>query len=65
MFLDESQREIGSHNKREGLIVFPRIGKRRSDSRNSALWFGPRLGRSALVMPDNYDTSYLDAGKTF
>ncbi|CAH1724445.1 cardio acceleratory peptide 2b-like [Aphis gossypii] len=54
----ETQRELRSH-KREGLIPFPRIG-RRSDSRNTALWFGPRLGRSVMV-PENYDTPYLDS----
>ncbi|XP_026806738.1 cardio acceleratory peptide 2b [Rhopalosiphum maidis] len=56
--LYDTQRELRSH-KREGLIPFPRIG-RRSDSRNTALWFGPRLGRS-IVVPENYDTSYLDS----
>lgn len=61
-FLDETRRELRSH-KREGLIPFPRIGKR-SDPRNSALWFGPRLGRSVMV-PDNYEVSYLDAGNMF
>lgn len=61
--LDETQRELRSH-KREGLIPFPRIG-RRSDPRNLGgnLWFGPRLGRSVMV-PDSYETlgPYLDAG---
>ncbi|XP_025205157.1 cardio acceleratory peptide 2b isoform X2 [Melanaphis sacchari] len=57
--LYDTQQELRSH-KREGLIPFPRIG-RRSDSKNTALWFGPRLGRSAVV-PENYDTSYLDSG---
>lgn len=58
---DEFQKEMRS-NKREGLIPFPRIG-RRSESKNSkSLWFGPRLGRSTVMVPDNYETSYLDAG---
>jgi len=60
IILDENQRELNNH-KREGLIPFPRIG-RRSESKNSALWFGPRLGRS-VVVPENYDVSYLDTGK--
>lgn len=62
--LDEVQRELRSHKREAGLIPFPRIG-RRSGSRNPALWFGPRLGRSVIV-PENYDTSYIDAaGKTY
>ncbi|XP_025412676.1 cardio acceleratory peptide 2b [Sipha flava] len=56
--LYETQKELRGH-KREGLIAFPRIG-RRSDSRNTALWFGPRLGRS-VMLPENYDVSYMDS----
>ncbi|XP_060870786.1 cardio acceleratory peptide 2b-like [Metopolophium dirhodum] len=56
--LYDTQRELRSH-KREGLIPFPRIG-RRSESKNTALWFGPRLGRS-IVIPESYDTSYMDS----
>lgn len=48
------------NHKREGLILFPRVG--RSDSKTSALWFGPRLGKS-IRMPENYDEYLQDAGK--
>ncbi|VVC34057.1 Pyrokinin, conserved site [Cinara cedri] len=60
--LYEVQKELRNHKREAGLIPFPRIG-RRSGSRNPALWFGPRLGRSVIV-PDNYDTSYFDAEDT-
>ncbi|XP_050441157.1 cardio acceleratory peptide 2b [Adelges cooleyi] len=49
------QKELSNH-KREGLIPFPRIG--RSDIKSSALWFGPRLGRSVKDM-NSYD-AYID-----
>ncbi|XP_050519952.1 cardio acceleratory peptide 2b [Daktulosphaira vitifoliae] len=51
------QKEFSNH-KREGLIPFPRIG-RRNEMKNSALWFGPRLGRSIKDVI-NYDT-YLNS----
>lgn len=56
MFLDE---RVLKSDKREGLILFPRVG--RSDSKTSALWFGPRLGKSIRI-PENYDEYLQDAG---